>query len=61
MCDEMAERFVSALERADQHRLDVETRSFSGEKLKTETERRKRALAEAHRRVADELEKVTQR
>lgn len=61
MCDETVSRYTSALERADQHRLDVETRSFSGEKLKAETERRKNALVEAHRRVADQLERMTQR
>lgn len=59
--DETIDRYTSALERADQHRLDVETRSYSGEKLKAETERRKTALIEAHRRVADQLERMTQR
>ena len=45
------ERYIAALTAADEHRLQVETRSYSGEELRQQLDERRKALAEAHRAV----------
>ena len=50
------ERYIAALQAADEHRLQVETRPYNGEELRQQLDERRRALAEAHRKVAEMLE-----
>lgn len=45
------ERYIAALTAADEHRLQVETRSYNGEELRQQLDERRKALAEAHRVV----------
>ena len=53
--DNLVTRYAASFALADDHRLSVETRSYSGDELKRQTVERIRALAAAHREQATVL------
>lgn len=55
--DDLVTRYAASLALADDHRLSVETRSYSGDELRKQTVERKQALVQAHRSVAEALER----